>query len=118
MRRDNQEQKSSDGSGAADRQVWHARLGHLPTKMLKGMASCFNGLKIKKNQGGADDIEICEGCIMGKATVKTFPKSSYGQVKTKGVLELVHSDVMGPMETKSRGGSRFVVTFIDDFRDI
>ena len=34
----NQEQKSSDGSGAADLQVWHARLGHLPTKMLKGMA--------------------------------------------------------------------------------
>ena len=36
-------------------------------------------------------------------------------MKTKGVLELVHSDVMGPMETKSRGGSRFVVTFINDF---
>ena len=36
-------------------------------------------------------------------------------MKTKGVLEWVHSDVMGPMETKSRGGSRFVVTFIDDF---
>ena len=52
----NQEQKSSDGSGAADLQVWHARFGHLPTKMLKGMTSCVNGLKIKKNQGGADDI--------------------------------------------------------------
>ncbi|CAI5707227.1 unnamed protein product [Peronospora effusa] len=52
---------------------------------------------------------------MGKATVKTFPKSPYGQVKIKEVLQLVHSDVMGPMETKSRGGSRFVVNFIDDF---
>ena len=65
----NQEQKSSDGSGAADLQMWHTRLGYLPTKMLKGMASCVNGLKIKKNQGGADDIKICEGCIMGKANV-------------------------------------------------
>ena len=72
-------------------------------------------MKIKKNQGGAVDIEICEGCIVGKVTVKAFPKSPYGQVKTKGVLELVHSDAMGPMETKSRGGSRFIVTFIDDF---
>uniref|UniRef100_A0AAV1U517 Polyprotein n=1 Tax=Peronospora matthiolae TaxID=2874970 RepID=A0AAV1U517_9STRA len=110
-----QEQESSDGSGAADLQVWHARLGHLSTKMLKGMAGCVNGLKIKKNQGVEDDIEICEGCIMGKATVKTFPKSPYGHVKTKEVLQLVHSDVMGPMESKSRGGSRFVVTFIDDY---
>ncbi|CAI5728478.1 unnamed protein product [Peronospora effusa] len=93
----NQEQKSGDGSGAADLQVWHARLGHLSTKILK------------------DDIEICEGCIMGKATVKTFPKSPYGQVKTKEVLQLVHSDVMGPMETKSRGGSRFVSEVTDRF---
>ena len=83
--------------------------------MLKGMASCVSGLNIKKNQGVKDDIEICEGCIMGKATVKIFPKSPYGQVKTKELLQLVHSDVMVPMKTKSRGGSRFVVTFIDDF---
>ena len=111
----NREEKSRDGSGAADLQVWHARLGHLPTKMLNDMANCVDGLKIKKNRGAEDDVKICEGCIMGRATVKTFPKSSYGQVKTKEVLELVHSDVMGPMETKSQGGSRFVVTFIDDF---
>ena len=74
-----------------------------------------NGYKIKKNQGVKDDIEICEGCIMGKATVKTFPKSPYGQVETKEVLQLVHSDVMGPMVLKSRGGSKFVVTFIDNY---
>lgn len=29
-------------------------------------------------------------------------------------LELVHSDVCGPMETESFGGSRYFVTFIDD----
>ena len=81
-------------------------------KMLKDLASCINGMKIKKNQGGAYDTEIREGCIMGEATVKAFPKSPYGQVKTMEVLELVHSDFMGPMETKSRGGSRFVVTFM------
>ena len=55
---------------------------------------------------------------MGKVTVKTFPKSPYGEVKTKEVLELAHSDVMGPMETKSRGGSRFVVILIDIFQNI
>uniref|UniRef100_A0AAV1T9M4 Uncharacterized protein n=1 Tax=Peronospora matthiolae TaxID=2874970 RepID=A0AAV1T9M4_9STRA len=62
--------------------------------MLKSMAGCVNGLKIKKNQGVEDDIEICEWCIMGKATVETFPKSPYGQVKTEEVLQLVHCAVM------------------------
>lgn len=52
---------------------------------------------------------------MGRATLKTSPKSPYGKVKSKNVLEFVHSDVTGPMETKSRGGSRLFVTFIDDF---
>jgi hypothetical protein len=31
------------------------------------------------------------------------------------LLELVHSDVCGPMKTTSRGGARYFVTFIDDF---
>ena len=52
----NREERSRDGSGAADLQVWHAKLGHLPTKMLKDMASCVDGLKIKKNRGAEDDV--------------------------------------------------------------
>lgn len=30
------------------------------------------------------------------------------------VLELVYSDVCGPIEVNSLGGSRYFVTFIDD----
>ena len=52
---------------------------------------------------------------MGKSTVKTLSKSIHGQVKTKEALVIIHSDVMGPMETKSQGGSRFILSFIDDF---
>jgi transposase InsO family protein len=31
------------------------------------------------------------------------------------VLDLVHTDVMGPMQTKTPGGCTYVVTFIDDY---
>ena len=41
---------------------------------------------------------------MSKESVKRFPKSPYGQVKPTKVLKLVHSDVIGPIETKSREG--------------
>ena len=50
-----------------------------------------------------------------KSSVQPFPKSSYGEVKTTSLLQVVHSDVTGPMETKSQGGARFVVTFLDDY---
>ena len=38
-----------------------------------------------------------------------------GEVQSKKILELVHSDVAGPMKTESLGGARYFVTFIDDF---
>ena len=50
-----------------------------------------------------------------KSSVKPFPKSSYGEVRTTSMLQIVHSDVMGPMETKSQGEAVFVVTFVDDY---
>ncbi|KAE9091335.1 hypothetical protein PF005_g18013 [Phytophthora fragariae] len=52
---------------------------------------------------------------MGKLSTSAFPHRSGSTVKTTGVLDLVHSDVMGPMQCSSKGGARFVVTFIDDF---
>jgi IS30 family transposase len=36
-------------------------------------------------------------------------------IRASKLLELVHSDVCGPMKTTSRGGARYFVTFIDDF---
>lgn len=56
---------------------------------------------------------LCGGCAQGKMTVAPFPKES--QTKTTRPLELIHTDVVGPMRTKSAGGSRYVLTFVDDF---
>ena len=51
--------------------------------------------------------------IEGKQTVEVFPSRSL--TKTSLVLELVHTDVMGPMERLSKGGARYVLTFVDDY---
>ena len=34
---------------------------------------------------------------------------------TKGILDYVHSDVLGPFKTTSMGGKHYFVTFINNF---
>ena len=72
--------------------VWHARLIHIPIKVIKDMERIFDGLNIKKVWNGEDGDDICEGCMMDRSTVKSFPKSLHRQVKTKEALEIIHSD--------------------------
>ena len=92
--------------------LWHARLGHYPISKIKKLSNCVEGLEVSKIP---DDLDLCEGCANGKLSVQPFPTSRYGEVKTDKILQIVHSDVMGPMKTVSQGGAKYVVTFIDDF---
>ena len=55
---------------------------------------------------------ICKGCVKGKNTKKKFPSS---ESKAKGILEIIHSDVCGPMSSSSLRGYVYYVSFIDDF---
>ena len=53
------------------------------------------------------------GCVIGK-----HPKQSYEKGKARRATQppgLVHSDLIGPLPTPSYGGSRYVLTFIDDY---
>jgi len=54
----------------------------------------------------------CEICIRGKMTRTPFPKS---EPRDSKVLEIIHSDVYGPMRVESKGKARYIVTFIDDY---
>ena len=58
-------------------------------------------------------MKTCEICCSEKQIRESFPKS-YGN-RTKDVLEIVHSDVCGPMRIASHSGARYFVTFTDDF---
>jgi hypothetical protein len=44
---------------------------------------------------------ICEGCVKGKHQRTSFPKDK--AMKTSQLLEIVHSDVCGPMKITSHG---------------
>jgi transposase InsO family protein len=55
---------------------------------------------------------ICKGCTQRKNVKNPFPRSNN---KAKGALDIVHSDVCGPMSTTSLSGYLYYVSFIDDF---
>jgi hypothetical protein len=70
---------------------WQDRMGQIGEK----------GLRVMKNKGMVKDfpkfnleVEFCEHCIYGKQIRVRF---LYGATREKGILELVHSNVFGPI---------------------
>jgi hypothetical protein len=90
-------------------QEWHERFGHLNEKDLKNIIrkQKVDGIDIKADEA----LPVCETCVKGKQTRKPFTRSVSQSTE---LLELVHTDVCGPMRVNSLAGSRYFVTFIDD----
>jgi transposase InsO family protein len=59
------------------------------------------------------NLQHCEAYVKGKLQSTSFPKD--GATRASQLLEIVHTDVCGPMKTTSHGGTRYFLTFIDDF---
>ena len=57
-------------------------------------------------------LPVCESCLEGKMTKRSF--SAKG-TRAKEPLQLVHSDVCGPVSVQAIGGYEYFVTFIDDY---
>lgn len=86
--------------------VWHSRLGHLG---YGGMCALRDNNSIMF-QG---ELEVCVPCLEGKQAARPFPVRE--AKRTSQPLELIHSDVCGPMSVCSWGGARYLVAFTDDF---
>jgi hypothetical protein len=67
--------------------------------MIEGMSNCTL------------DFDLCENCIYGNQNRIIFSSSA---IREKGILELKHSDVFGPILVPSLGKSVYYVSFIDD----
>jgi hypothetical protein len=59
-----------------------------------------------------DHEGVCDECAQGKNIKNPFLKRDS---KAEGVLELIHSDVCGPMPSSSINGYVYYVSFINDY---
>lgn len=91
--------------------LWHQRFGHLGYQNLKKLSD--DKLVDDFNLGKTNPLGVCEPCIEGKHHRSKFPIKK--ERSSHDVLQLVHSDVCGKINSKSLGGSEYFVTFIDDF---
>eukprot|EP00171_Calliarthron_tuberculosum_P016658 IDg16658t1 len=106
-----EDQVQPDKALVASLQRWHERLAHVGKVGIKRMIyhGVVNGATLNSNE--TSDAS-CSGCIMGKSHRSLIPKKIKSH--TRAVLDLVHSDVVGPLEVQSIGGSHYFITFIDD----
>lgn len=97
---------------SATMRVWHERFAHVNPTTIADMVdnNVVTGVRIQKSASGNMD---CDGCVLGKAHRAIIPKKSF--TRSTQILQLVHSDVNGPLETPSLGGSRYFITFVDDY---
>ncbi|KAI5680165.1 hypothetical protein M9H77_01392 [Catharanthus roseus] len=62
--------------------------------------------------GQLQEKEICESCVISKQSRTPFPKGK--TQRARELLQIVHSDLCGPINPISNGGKRYIMTFIDD----
>ena len=91
--------------------LWHYRLGHLNPKSMKTcqIHKLLEGIPNKPFKY----ISVCEGCIFGKQSRQKFPSNNHK--KTERPLQLIHSDLCGPMQSLSLDGNKYLISFIDDY---
>ena len=81
--------------------LWHCHLGHIGVKRLKKLH--VDGLP--------ESVGACEPCLMGKMTKTPF---SGTMERAIDLLEIIHTNVCGPMSIEACGGYRYFLTFTDD----
>jgi hypothetical protein len=93
-------------------EAWHTRLGHSNFRGIANMISTniIVGVDPKVCK---TNVSQCEVCIYVKSHRIPFENSKTNRANE--LLDLVHSDVCGPMQVPSMGGSRYFVSLTDDF---
>ncbi|RVW71674.1 Retrovirus-related Pol polyprotein from transposon TNT 1-94 [Vitis vinifera] len=89
--------------------LWHKRFGHFHYAALKHLhqKGLTQGLPVI-----CDEKNVCQVCQFGKQSRLSFPVNKAWRASER--LQLIHTDVCGPMKTPSLNGNRYFILFIDD----
>ena len=86
--------------------LWHWRLEHIGVKRMKKLHT--DGILESLDY---ESLDACEPCLMGKMTETPF---SGTMERATDLLEIIHTDVCGPMNIEARSRYHYFLTFTDD----
>ena len=89
-------------------ELWHRRLAHLHYRALPSLRKVVTGLPEFEVQHDG----VCQGCALAKNVKKSFPNSDN---RANGILDIIYSDLCGPMLVTTQSGHLYFMTFIDDY---
>ena len=82
-------------------EIWHSRLGHIGQSRMNRLAKeglLTNISKVEKT--------TCEHCLIGKTCRKPFGTSK----RSEHPLQIIHSDICGPLNVKARHDASYFIT--------
>lgn len=89
--------------------LWHRRLCHLNTSYVDRL---FDKKMVFGMDSKPSDSDVCEACAKGKGARQWFDGT---RKRATSTLDLVHTDVCGPITPNSRDDERYFASFIDDY---
>ncbi|UYV62945.1 hypothetical protein LAZ67_2002573 [Cordylochernes scorpioides] len=89
---------------------WHKRLGHLNEEYMKQMLKNNSAHNFNTQ---SQNMDTCQVCIQAKHPRTPFKPVLYPQ--STRPLDLIHIDLIGPIQEESIGGAKYVLTLVDDF---
>ena len=90
--------------------IWHERFGHLNYHSLQQL--CKDNMVTDLLMVSCKD-GVCFSCVLKKHHRDSFDKGASWHASVP--LELVHSDLCGPLPSASFSGFKYFLTFIDDY---
>jgi transposase InsO family protein len=115
-RHDNVKKESGNrvliGNRMINAALWHKRFGHVNFRKMNEMRVNNVVRGLEKADFRNDKEFDCDDCNVMKATRRKFKRRKVKRVNE--ILGLVHTDICGPMNVESNGGSKYLLTFTDD----
>lgn len=86
--------------------LWNLQLGHAhPDSVIETLKS-QGDIKLARQ-----DFHACDECSQGQSSQSPATNPLY---QSPSVLDVVYSDIIGPLHPPTINGNRYIITFIDD----
>ena len=97
---------TSSDNASDNSSIWHARLGHIGQERMTRLAR--EGLMSNLTKV---TLSTYEHCLVGKSKRKLLGKAT----RASFPLQLIYSNICGPMNVRTKHGGFCFITYIDDY---